>query len=226
MLSDQLRVVLAQECLVHYPNLRCRLLVPLPRSCHSGACEGWVDLEELPRARVAKGAEKLMLGTESIGIEALKAVAFDAAIESASKRIEAARRQQGDAASRRVATREGVRLLLERFYSPSALQLEASSAAPAPGGASLSRRGSATDDAASASLSDYYGEIAASLAASLLTTQAEGRVREGVVGFTFNDEAHWELFAEAVWAADRDADSASFETMLAELDVKGAVVEA
>ena len=49
--SDQLRVLLAQDVLIHYPNLRCRLLAPL-----SGSSEGWIDLEELPKANIAKGA--------------------------------------------------------------------------------------------------------------------------------------------------------------------------
>ena len=67
--SDQLRVLLAQDVLIHYPNLRCRLLAPL-----SGSSEGWIDLEELPKANIAKGATELRTAAgETVGIEALKA---------------------------------------------------------------------------------------------------------------------------------------------------------
>ena len=71
--SDQLRVLLAQDVLSHYRNLRCRLLAPLSGS-GGGYSESWIDLEQLPRASVAKGAAELRTAAgETVGIEAIKA---------------------------------------------------------------------------------------------------------------------------------------------------------
>lgn len=100
-------------------------------------------------------------------IEQLKALAFDAAVDAVARRLRATAKEHGEAAHQRESTREGVRLLMERFFVPSALQV-------------------GTADAASAS--DEHEELANSLAASLLTRQAEARVRDGERGAMSDDE--------------------------------------
>ena len=101
-------------------------------------------------------------------IERLKALAFDAAVDAAARRLTTAAEEHGEAAAQREGTREGVRLLMERFFRPSAL--EHGSTATALSGSS----------GAAASSDDVHIDLARSLAASLLTRQAEARVRAGI----------------------------------------------
>ena len=82
-------------------------------------------------------------------VEKLKAAAFDASVERTAKRLDAVGREQGEGARLREATREGVRLLMERFY------MEASAVQPA----------------ADESVEQRLGELALALSASLLTRQ-------------------------------------------------------
>lgn len=90
-------------------------------------------------------------------VEALKAAAFDAAVAVAQRKLDAIRLTHGDDARKRGAVREGVRLLMERFFSASSVQ-------------------AATEEAFEI---DVTG-LASALHACLLTRQAEARVRARV----------------------------------------------
>lgn len=59
-------------------------------------------------------------------IESLKAHAFDAAVDAAAKRLQQTAITYGEVAKQHAAVREGVRLLMERFFSPSSLDLSSS----------------------------------------------------------------------------------------------------
>ena len=85
-------------------------------------------------------------------------MSFDASVGASARRIDSVEAEHGKLARQRVEIREGVRLLMERFYASSAVQ--------------------ALDDEALEDV-DVVG-ISSALAACLLTRQAEERLRGGL----------------------------------------------